>query len=112
MIITASITMYSGMSDPEMYLSNEQAQKICEKLNKAYDKSDEKLKDHKLGFRGYMILWHGGDGKPYTCVRVHEGIISIRSFNGTSYLKDTIGLEAHMKELLAETLKSHLAGFQ
>ncbi len=107
MKITASIVMYSGLQDPEMELSPEGSNEIILKLNSVFDKSEKEIKQG-LGFRGYMVIWHGDElGVPYTAVRVHEGIIEIMSFGSRAYMKDTAGLELYLKNLLAPTLQKH-----
>jgi len=110
MKVTASIVMYSGMRDPEMEVSPEISQEIIEKLRLAYEESDKKLKS-KLGLNGYMVIWHGGDGVPYTHIHVYDGIIAIRCFTGISYMKDTVGLEEYLKNLLISTLQDHINGY-
>ncbi len=107
MKVTASIVMYSGMPDPEMELSPEGSNEIIVKLNSVFDKSETEIKQG-LGFRGYMVIWHGDElGVPYTAIRVHEGIIEIMSFASRVNMKDTAGLELYLKNLLAPTLQKH-----
>ena len=107
MRVVASIKMYSGIRDPELEITEETSKKICEMLCQAYEKSPKELLP-KLGPQGYMVVWEA-ENSPTVWLHVHEGIIALSCFAATSYLKDTVGLELYLQELLAETLRNHYA---
>jgi len=108
MKVTASIKLYSGIRDPEQELTEEQSKEICHKL---YDANQNSLKEllPRLGPQGYMVVWHS-KSSPTVWLHVHEGIIALHCSSTVSYLRDTVGMETYLHNLLAEKLKQHLEG--
>lgn len=99
----ASISIYSGLKDPEMILNEETSFKIMNILYKAYEPSD-KVIESRLGFTGYLVYWLPEDiitdKYPITTMRVFNGIIQIQSIHSKSCFKDTVGLEKFTEETL------------
>lgn len=108
MKVTGIISMYSGISNPEMELSPEVSKQVCEMLYRAYEESDKPLHS-KLGFNGYIVAWYPEDGESWPAVHIHvyDGVISVSCFASHSNLKDTVGLESYLAEALAPCLEKH-----
>lgn len=101
---TAYIVMYSGMPDPSKELTDTEGRKFSELLAKAEIKSDRTIPS-MLGPLGYRVIW-SGDG-PWVYVHVYRGIIGLSCYGIISWLKDTVGLEKYLEDLLGPALQKH-----
>lgn len=96
MKVTVSPHMHSGMKNPEMEISTDVERTINKLLCRATEPSDDRSIDHTLPPNGYIVRY------PTVNVHVANGTIAIRCFGTVSYLKDTVGLEKFLENLVGE----------
>jgi hypothetical protein len=112
MKVRGSIYMYCGRRDPETYFSYEQSKKINELLYHASEPSDDHSIRYKMPPNGYMVWWQPEDDNYGNCPAVHlhvaRGTIALYCYGTVNYLKDTVGLEDYLKEILTPILKKHI----